>query len=43
MNQRIIAEMRNNLNVTKVELSRSLGISTTAMDNNTFSVRRENV
>ena len=32
--QTIIAEMRNNPNVTKAELSRSIGISTTAIDNN---------
>jgi predicted HTH transcriptional regulator len=32
--QIIIAEMRNNPNITKAELSRLLGISTTAVDNN---------
>lgn len=32
--QTIIVEMRNNPNVTKAELSRSIGISTTAIDNN---------
>ena len=32
--QTIISEMRNNPNITKVELSRILGISTTAIDNN---------
>ena len=30
----ILAEMRNNPNVTKAELSRTIGISTTAIDNN---------
>ena len=32
--QIILSEMRNNPNITKVELSRILGISTTAIDNN---------
>ena len=32
--QTILSEMRNNPNITKAELSRILGISTTAIDNN---------
>ena len=32
--QAILSEMRNNPNITKAELSRILGISTTAIDNN---------
>ena len=32
--QTILSEMRNNSNITKAELSRILGISTTAIDNN---------
>ena len=32
--QTILSEMRNNPNITKAELSRMLGISTTAIDNN---------
>ncbi len=32
--QIILSEMRNNPNITKVELSRILGLSTTAIDNN---------
>lgn len=39
--QTILSEMRNNPNITKAELSRILGISTTAIDNN-ISFLKEN-
>ena len=38
--QSIISEMRNNPNITKIELSRILGISTTAIDNNISFLRK---
>ena len=39
--QTILSEMRNNPNITKAELSRILGISTTAIDNNISFLKNE--